>query len=65
MLPPTQEALLQYTKQVAYQAAIRCSSKQYKLQNPPPEGWGWTLDEYNVWVPVWSTLPITAKLVVN
>ena len=28
---------------------------------PPPEGWGWTLDECNVWVPVWSTLPIAAK----
>ena len=60
-LPPTQDALLQHTKRVAYQAAIWCTSEQSEQQIPSPEGWGWTLDECNVWIPVWSTLPIAAK----
>ena len=36
-LPPTQDALLQHTKQVACQTAILCTSEQ---QIPLPEGWG-------------------------
>ena len=60
-LPPTQDALLQHTKRVAFQAGIWCSSNQTMLNAPPPEGWGWTITEEKIWTPVWNTLPLTSK----
>ena len=60
-LPPTQDALLQHVKRVAYQAGIWCTSEQSE-QHTPPEGWGWTLEEDSQsWVPVWNTLPMASK----
>ena len=44
-LPPTQDALLQHVKRVAYQAGIRCTSEWSEQHAPMPEGWGWTLDK--------------------
>ena len=62
-LPPTQDALLQHTKRVAYQAGIWCTSDLSQKCVPSPEGWGWSLDEDSqVWVPVWSMLPMVSKV---
>ena len=58
---PTQDALLQHTKCVAYQAGIWCSSNQSMLNAPSPEGWGWTITEEKTYIPVWSTLPLASK----
>ena len=56
-LPPTQDALLQHVKRVAYQAGIWCTSEQSQPHTPSPEGWGWTLDDDSQsWVPVWNML---------
>ena len=61
-LPPTQDALLQHLKRVAYQAGVWCTSEQSEQHTPPPEGWGWTLEEDSQsWVPVWNTLPMASK----
>ena len=60
-LPPTQDALLQHTKRAAYQAGIWCTSEQIEQHVPSPECWGWTLAE-NIWIPVWTTLPIAAEV---
>ena len=60
-LPPTQDALLQHLKRVAYQAGIWCTSEQSEQHAPTPEGWGWTLDEDSQWAPVWNTLPVVSK----
>ena len=60
-LPPTQDALLQHTKRAAYQAGIWCTSDQIEQHVPSPEYWGWTLAE-DTWIPVWTTLPIAAKV---
>ena len=61
-LPPTQDALLQHTKRVAYQAGIWCTSEHSEQRAPTPEGWGWTLNEENQsWVPVWNTLRLASK----
>ena len=60
-LPPTQDALLQHTKRVAYQAGIWCSSSQSMLNAPSPEGWGWTITEEKTCIPVWNTLPLASK----
>ena len=61
-LPPTQHALLQHVKQVAYQAGIWCTSEQSEQHAPAAEGWGWTLDKENqLWIPVWNTLPLASK----
>ena len=61
-LPPTQDALLQHTKRVAYQVGIWCTSEHSEQRAPTPEGWGWTLNEENQsWVPVWNTLPLASK----
>ena len=61
-LPPTQDALLQHSKRVAYQAGIWCTS-ELNIQNAPtPEGWGWTFDEQSrSWAPVWNTVPVASK----
>jgi len=61
-LPPTQDALLQHVKWVAYHAGIWCTSEQSEQHAPAPEGWGWTLDkESQSWIPVWNTLPLASK----
>ena len=61
-LPPTQDALLQHSKRVAYQAGIWCTSEHSEQHAPTPEGWGWTLDEDSQsWVPVWNILPVASK----
>ena len=44
-LPPTQDALLQHTKRVAYQTGIWCTSNLIQQCVPSPEGWGWSLDK--------------------
>jgi len=54
-------SLLQYTKHAAYQAGVWCTSEQREQHTPSPEGWGWTLEE-NIWVTVWSTMPIAAEV---
>ncbi len=38
-LPPTQDALLQHLKRVAYQAGIWCTSEHSEQHAPAPEGW--------------------------
>ena len=61
-IPPTQDALLQHCKRVAYQAGIWTTSTSTQQQIPSPEGNGWTLDgETNLWVPVWTTLEVASK----
>ena len=60
-IPPTQNALLQLCKRVAYQAGIWTASDLAQQQTPTPEGHGWTLDrESNSWLPVWTTLPVAS-----
>ena len=52
-IPPTQNALLQHCKRVAYQVGIWTTSDLGEQQTPTPEGCGWTLDrESNSWLPV-------------
>ena len=54
-IPPMQDALLQHSKHVAYQAGI--TSELAQQQTPTPERHGWTLDRNSLsWLPVWSTL---------
>ncbi len=61
-LPPSQDALLQHCKRVAYQSGIWCTSEQSEQHAPSPDGWGWTLDEQSQsWVPVWNTLLVACK----
>jgi len=61
-IPPTQDALLQHSKRVAYQAGIWSTSEQSEQHAPTPEGWGWTLDKGSEsWVPVWNTIPVASK----
>lgn len=61
-IPPTQEALLQHCKRVAYQAWIWTTSTSSQQQIPSPEGNGWTIDvETNSWLPVWTTLEVASK----
>ena len=61
-IPPTQVALLQHTKRVAYQAGIWTTSNLSLQQSPSPEGCGWTLDKQSSsWLPVWTMLPLASK----
>ena len=61
-LPPTQDALLQHSKRVAYQSGIWCTSEQNEQHTPTPQGWGWSLSEDgHSWMPVWNTLPTASK----
>ena len=61
-IPPTQDALLQHTKGVAYQAGIWTTSNLSLQQSPSPEGCGWTLDKQSSsWLPVWTMLPLASK----
>ena len=50
-IPPTQDALLQHRRRVAYQAGIWSISKL-----PSAEGYGWKLSKECKWSPVWITL---------
>ena len=60
-IPPTQDAVLQHSKRVSYQAGIWTTSDLAQKQPPSPEGHGWTFDrEHQSWVPVWSTLPVSS-----
>ncbi len=61
-IPPTQDALLQHSKHVSYQAGSWTTSELAQQRTPTPEGRGWTLEkESNAWVPVWTTLPLASK----
>ena len=61
-LSPTQDALLQHLKRVAYLAGIWCTSEQTEQHAPAPEGWGWTLqNDSQSWAPVWNVLPVASK----
>ena len=61
-IPPTQDALLQHSKHVAYQAGIWTTSDLAQQQPPSPEGHGRTCDEeHQSWVPVWITLPVSSR----
>jgi len=59
-----QDALLQHTKRVAYQAGIWCSN-QSMLNAPPPEGWGWTKAERKIWIQLvvnWLNVPARVQV---
>jgi len=62
-LPATQDALMQHTKRAVYQAGIWCTSDQIEQHVPSPEywPWEWTLAE-DTWIPVWTKLPIAARV---
>ncbi len=59
-IPPTQDALLQHSKRVVYQAGIWTTSELAQQHTPTPEGHGWTFDSQS-WCPIWSTLPLSSK----
>ena len=60
-IPPTQDALLQHSKHVAYQSEIWTTSDLAQQQTPSLEGHGWTFDrESQSWLPVWSTPPLSS-----
>ena len=57
-LPPTANALQQHILRCSYQAGYVWG--QATVRNPvipSPQGWGWTKDEKQQWVPVWTTIP--------
>ena len=60
-IPPTQDALLQHSKQVVYQAGIWTTSNISQQELPSPEGYGWQLNEQCKRSPVWITLPMASK----
>ena len=60
-IPPTQDALLQHCRRVAYQAGIWNTSNKAQQDLPSPEGYGWKLSEECKWAPVWITLPVASK----
>jgi len=61
-IPPTQDSLLQHVKRVAYQSGIWATSELAQQPIPSPEGCGWTLDrDSQIWLPVWSLLPMASK----
>ena len=58
-IPPIQDAHLQHSKRVAYQAGIWTTCDMAQQQPLSPEGYGWTCDEERQsWVPVWISLPV-------
>ena len=60
-IPPTQDALLQHSKRVSYQAGIWTTSDQPQQEAPSPEEYGCTLNKDNLSrVPVWCTLPLSS-----
>jgi len=61
-LPPTQDALLQHVRRIAYQSGIWCTSDQSEQHVPTAEDWGWTFYADNQsWIPVWNILPVASK----
>ena len=57
-LPPTQAALLQYTKRAAYQAGHYWAQTMIATPElPSPSEWGWNINENDVWKICWTTLP--------
>ena len=48
-IPPSQDALLQHCKRVAYQAAIWSTSDKAQQEIPSPEGHGWKLTKECKW----------------
>ncbi len=50
-IPPTQDALLQHSKRVVYQAGIWTTSELAQQHTPTPEGHGWTFDSQSHGVP--------------
>ena len=61
-IPPTQDALLQHCRRVAYQAGIWSISNKAQQELPSPEGYGWKLSKECKWSPVWITLPVASKV---
>ena len=57
-IPPIQEAFLQHTKHIVYQAGIWTTCYQAQQHTPTSEGCGWTLDGETI---TCSKLPMTAK----
>ena len=61
-IPPTQNALLQHTKQAVYQAGIWTSSTQMQQIIPSPQDFAWTkVSSTQSWQPVWMTIPEVSK----
>ena len=61
-IPPTQDALLQHTRRVIYQAGIWSTCDKWEQNLPSAEGWGWTFNrESQAWTPNWITRPIASK----
>ena len=61
-IPPIQDALLQHTKCVTYQAGIWTTCDKAQKQTPTADGCGWTLDtDAKSWCPVWNNLPMASK----
>ena len=61
-LPPTEAALLQHVKRVAYQAGHVWG--QALLKNPvlpSPLEWGWIKTNTATWEPFWTALPEASK----
>ena len=49
-LPPTQDALLQHSKRVAYHAGIWCTSEHSEQHAPTPEGWVYIVVTKNIFI---------------
>ena len=43
-IPPTEDAFLQHSKQVIYQAGVRSISDMANVRIPSPQDFGWTLN---------------------
>jgi len=61
-IPPTQNALVQHTKRVIYQAGIwtSCTRAHPVIPNPSELGWSKTATA-KLWEPVWLTIPEISK----
>ena len=61
-LPPTEAALLQYVKRVAYQAGhVWGQALLTDPVLPSPLEWGWIKTNTATWEPFWTALPEAAK----
>ena len=60
-IPPTQNALLQYTRQTVYQAGIWTTSTQVQQVVPSPQEFAWTKTSSTSWQPVWMIIPEVSK----
>ena len=64
-IPPTQDALLQYTKRAIYQAGVWARSLQTHQDLPSPRSFGWKHNNAveRKWVPFWMTQqPVSKEL---